>query len=154
MPNFVLQIILLVSFAVMVFLVARAAPRIGDTLPDERRGGRAGLGKKFYNLVESLPLQKIDLAATKFLEKVLRRTRVLIIKLDNKLVSHLERFKLMRKSSVEQQKKEFVLFKENGDDAASAETPADVIEDDLAEFKAAGEEEKREEEGEKLEKRD
>ena len=76
MYNFALQTIFLVSFGVIVYLVAIAVPRISDESVHERKGF---IREWFRNV----PLDKIDDGVNSFSEKTLRKLKVFIMKFDN-----------------------------------------------------------------------
>jgi len=84
MYDFIIHIALVVSLGVIIYLLARALPRVTDehgTLPP-------GL---FDRLVDRLPLQRIDIAISAFLERLLRKGKVLVSKMDNSINSYIER---------------------------------------------------------------
>lgn len=88
--NFILQIFLMVGIGGVVYLFARAAPRIDDTLEQKEKD-------KTGKLLSKIPIERIDMALSNFWEKFLRRMRVSLLKIDNFLMNHLNR----RKSSAQ-----------------------------------------------------
>jgi len=86
MCNFILQICLMIGFGGMVYMIARGVPRIDDRLEEEKKN-------KLDHWFSKIPIEKIDLALSRFLEKILRRLRVCLLRADNFLVSHLNKIK-------------------------------------------------------------
>jgi hypothetical protein len=86
MYDFIVHIVLVSSLAAMIYLLARALPRVSD---DE---GVLGAGF-FDRLVDRLPLQRIDLAMSTFFEKALRKAKILVLKLDNVLNEYIEQIR-------------------------------------------------------------
>jgi len=72
------------SFATVVYILARALPRV----PDEELGAT-----KAKNFLSNIPAHKIDLAIASFLEKVLRRSRVVVLRVDNAINNSLGKIK-------------------------------------------------------------
>ncbi|MCX6703055.1 MAG: hypothetical protein NTW60_04350 [Candidatus Wolfebacteria bacterium] len=88
MYGFILQILMMSSLALMIYLVARAVPRVGDDIA----GSPAN---RFDKLIAVIPLEKIDAAFGIFLEKFLRRTRLFLLKVDNIIGGYLNNLKRM-----------------------------------------------------------
>lgn len=88
MLDFILQISIVLSLSVIIYLFARALPRVGDA-------GEAKTAKKNYfeNFLKKLPLQKIDASVSAFLEKILRKLRVVLLKIENTLDSAISRLR-------------------------------------------------------------
>jgi len=72
MYELILQIILMTSLSVVVYLMAIAVPRVEET--EESTNGNGST---------SLPLDKLDALLNKAKDKVLRRLRVVVMKTDN-----------------------------------------------------------------------
>ncbi len=82
MYDFVVHIVLVGSLAMMIYLLARALPRVTDdngVMP-------AGF---FDKMVEKLPLQRLDLIISAFFEKILRKMKILVSKFDNMINGYL-----------------------------------------------------------------
>ena len=105
MYEFLLQIILIAGLGAMVYILARALPRV----PEVDGAPSAPLPARLERWVKKLPLAEIDAAILSFLEKVLRKVRVVIMKIENAVNSGISR-----------------LRKGNGS-AASAETRDDLF---------------------------
>lgn len=84
--KFFLEIVIVCVFGIIVYLFARALPRIDDThiTPEE---------KKLKGDTLSLYLEKIDEWLTIIFEKFLRRAKVWVLKLDNLVNEQLNKFK-------------------------------------------------------------
>ncbi len=81
--NFILQIVFFVGLGVVVYMIARGIP----DAPEEQPRGRFG------RWVSSLPFDRIDSAISAFIEKILRKTKVAILKLDNLITGYLNRIR-------------------------------------------------------------
>lgn len=78
MYDFVLQTLIFLSLSVVIYLVARGVPRVSD-----EPAGAVHVPSSFDRLVSKLPLAKIDSIFNSFLEKFLRKIKVLIMKFDH-----------------------------------------------------------------------
>lgn len=87
MYNFILQIFILVSLGTIIFLVARTLPRITETETANIEN------KKRISWLSNFPLEKIDALINSFLEKTLRRIKLILMKLDNFVSRQLNKFK-------------------------------------------------------------
>jgi hypothetical protein len=76
----------MLGLGTMVYLIARKAPQIGDDIIDQPKS-------KFDYLFASLRLEKIDPILHNFLEKLLRKMKLFLMKLDNIANSYLEKVK-------------------------------------------------------------
>ena len=99
MYNFVIQTLIMISAGVMIYLVARKVPRIIDVVDDGALNKPKGLGAKLDHLLSSLPLEKIDFFVSQILEKMLRKTKLWVMKLDNQLTHHLNKYKKFKPTS-------------------------------------------------------
>lgn len=85
------QIILLLAFGVIVFLVAKNIPKAKECDEDEKKCATPSSEEKSGNsLMKKIPIEKIDVSVNKFFEKLIRRSRISIIKLDSFLQRRLE----------------------------------------------------------------
>ena len=75
----------MVGLGTMIYLVARALPRIGDELQETPT--------KIDRLFASIPLHKADAFLNNFLEKFLRKTKLFLMKLDNYVGGYLDQIK-------------------------------------------------------------
>ena len=92
MYNFILQIVIVLSLGVIIYLIARTIPRTTNEseasgLPNQKQTGG------FDKLISKIPLAKIDAAIDSFLLKFLRKIKVLIMKVDNLLNIYLNKLK-------------------------------------------------------------
>lgn len=87
MYDFILQVILFASATLMAFLAARALPRV---MPAENP-------KSVWSHIDEwfgrLPLHRLDDRVNSFLFKFLKRSRVVMMKIDNRLTRHLHAVK-------------------------------------------------------------
>lgn len=87
MYDFLLQSTFFLSLGVIVYLLARAVPRVNE------EGETAHAPGFFDRLLTKLPLREIDNWLNAFFEKFLRRLRVGLMKLDNLVNQYLSKFK-------------------------------------------------------------
>ena len=105
MYNFILQTIVMVSLGTMIYLVARAMPRVTEI-------AKSDPAKDYFDkLMKKLPLEKADMLATLWTEKFLRKLKIVILKLDNLLSKHLSNLK----PAVTEEKPSLFEKKEDGD---------------------------------------
>ena len=88
MYNFILQTIVMFSLGTLIYLAARSLPRVSETdlSPDS-------LSDILDQLAKKIPFEKADAAASYYLEVLLRRFKVAVLKLDNLLTKHLQNLK-------------------------------------------------------------
>jgi len=86
MYNFILQICSMVGFGGMVYMIARGTPRIDDRLEEKEKS-------KLDRWFSKIPIEKIDITLSNFLEKFLRRLRVYLLRMDNFLAGRLNKIK-------------------------------------------------------------
>jgi len=90
MSIFIIQIILTLSFGVVIVVASRALPRLPEENKEARRNGSWTLA-----IEKRLPLQKIDAAMHSVLEKVLRKAKLFIMKADNSVNKQISKLKEM-----------------------------------------------------------
>lgn len=90
MTNFILEIALMLSLGIMVYLFGRAVPRIGDEVSPS--------ANKFDHWFNSLRLEKVDVIFSNFLEKFLRKIKVVLMQMDNVTSNYLDK---IRKGNLE-----------------------------------------------------
>jgi hypothetical protein len=83
MLHFILQTLIMLALGVMIYLMAAALPRIGDEA--ENAPGQMSRAMAY--------IEKADEIFRGFWEKMLRRVRVWILRLDNLITKKLGRFK-------------------------------------------------------------
>ena len=81
MSDFILQTVLFLSLGAMIFLIGRAVPRLGEEAEP----------KKISRFFSNLPVHKFDVALAGFLEKNLRKTRVVLLRVDNSVSGFLKK---------------------------------------------------------------
>ena len=74
MQNLFLELTLLASLAIIVYLMSAALPRIEDRKEENENSGIKR---------SSLPLDKLDEALLKIKDKFLRKVKVVVMKVDN-----------------------------------------------------------------------
>jgi hypothetical protein len=77
----------MLSLGTMVYLVARALPRVQDNEADQKQYG------KIDALLAALPLERIDAFIYYSLEKTLRKIKVAVLKIDNLVTAYLGKIK-------------------------------------------------------------
>ncbi len=80
MQNLFLEITLLTSLAIIVYLMASALPRMEDEKGEEENGGSRR---------SSLPLDKLDELLLRAKDKFLRKMKVVVMKADNLISKQL-----------------------------------------------------------------
>lgn len=88
MYAFLLQLTFITGLAVMTFILLRSLPRVsteGEVEPS--------IAARFADFLGRLPLHHVDERINGFLFKFLRRVRIFMLKLDNRLVRQLDRVK-------------------------------------------------------------
>ena len=88
MYDLILQLAVFLSLGAMIYLVARALPRVSD-VETEASTPLA----RFDSFLTKLPLEKLDAIFGGFLEKVLRRLRVGVLRIDNWLNNKINQVK-------------------------------------------------------------
>jgi hypothetical protein len=86
MFDFIIHILFVSSLGFIVYLIARALPRVADD-------GSPLSGGVFDRLVDRLPLQRLDQALLDVLERILRKAKMLVTKMDNSVNAHLARIR-------------------------------------------------------------
>ncbi|MEK7191996.1 MAG: hypothetical protein AAB646_00580 [Patescibacteria group bacterium] len=87
MYNFILQILTFSSLGLIIYLLARALPRVDETAPTPR------ISRVIDRMISRLPLGKIDFAISNFFEKILRKSKVIVMKIDNLINTHIGKIK-------------------------------------------------------------
>ncbi len=85
MYNFILEIALMLGLGTMIYMVGRAVPRIGDDIEQTPT--------KMDKLFASIPLYKADVFLNNFLERFLRKTKLVLMKLDNYASGYLDQIR-------------------------------------------------------------
>lgn len=106
MYSLLLQLITFASLAVIVYLMARAVPRVRD-----EEIGRTHAAGRFDALLSKLPLEKVDAWLNAFFEKTLRKTKVVVLKFDNLLNQYLNRVKRASGKQSERRREREDLFR-------------------------------------------
>ena len=93
MYNFILQTVIVVALGAMIYLVARALPRVPAPPAAGEAAPRIRTADILERLMARLPLQKLDAATSSFLEKFLRRVRLIVLKFDNWIHASIKKVK-------------------------------------------------------------
>ncbi len=115
MFDFITHIIFVASLIVMVYLFARALPRIADD-------PTAAPSSAFDKLVDRLPLEQVDNVLVHMLENMLRKARILIGKIDAGINRNLDH---LRKHSPVLREKQGAALKEKMEHMASVMSDED-----------------------------
>jgi hypothetical protein len=104
MYSFLVNITLFASLAVMIYMLARALPRITEEQHE------AAVPVSFFDrVIDRLPMERIDIVISTFLEKLLRKFKLFVSKLDTVINAHLAR---VRKSSPIHKEQQGAILKE------------------------------------------
>lgn len=94
MYSFVPQITFFLSLAVIIYLFARAMPRVKD-YPAHTAAERS-IGR-LSRFLKAIPTEKLDQWFGILLEKFLRKTKVVVLKIDNRVTIFLEKIRTIQK---------------------------------------------------------
>ncbi len=100
MYNFILQILIMLSLGAIIYLIARAAPRVGDieeSFKDTFHG-------KLDKLIAKIPLERFDVFFSVSIEKILRKIKLILMKCDNLLAIHLKKIKKSDNIGIKEEK--------------------------------------------------
>lgn len=100
----------MISLGVLIYLIARVTPRIGDI---EEIFKKQPLGD-FDKLIAKIPISEIDFILTAWVEKTLRKIKLILMKWDNLLSEHLSRIKKTNGNGGKEEKQ--TLFSKNIDE--------------------------------------
>ena len=76
-----------------IYVMARALPRVGERV-------MPGTAAQFMDAwIGKIPFAKVDAFLSGLLEKALRKIKVYVLKVDNKVSAHLNTFKPSRKAA-------------------------------------------------------
>jgi len=79
----------MLSLGTMIYLIARTVPKIGDEITEDIISPR----NKFDRLFSYLRVEKFDAVFNKFVEKLLRKLKLVLMKLDNFTNNYLNKVK-------------------------------------------------------------
>ncbi len=86
MYDFVLEILIMGSLAAMLYVAARAVPRVGEQVTPSTPA------RYLDNLFKRIPWEKLDGVINALVGKLLRKMKVYILRLDNFVSRSLKRF--------------------------------------------------------------
>lgn len=98
------------SLGVMIYLTARGVSRVSDTIEENTPVHQKS---RFDKLIAFLPLEKIDLLISEYFEKILRKIKLSLMKLDNIITGHLDKIKKTNGNHKNNGDKKPSLFSEN-----------------------------------------
>jgi len=87
MYDFLLQTLIVLSLSIVIYLLARGIPRVSES------GAAFPQTSAFDRFVSKLPLAEIDEALNSFLEKFLRKIKVMVMKIDNAINNWINKVK-------------------------------------------------------------
>lgn len=90
MINLILQIIVFSSLGLIIYMIARAIPRVPEEVAPSRRSNWVD------RMMSKIPMAKIDENINSTFMKFLRKAKVIVMKADNFITDHLG--KLTKKS--------------------------------------------------------
>lgn len=107
MYDFILRMAVMVGLGAMIYLVARAAPRVSEeTVKDE-----TGKGNRLFGHQK---IEKLDVFLSNFLEKMLRKFKLVLMKLDNFLNNYLDKVKGGKSGNGQKDEEKPTLFNGKG----------------------------------------
>lgn len=77
MVNLILQIIVFSSLGLVIYMIARAIPRVPEEVAPSRRSNWVD------RIMSKIPMTKIDENINSFFSKFLRRSKVVVMRADN-----------------------------------------------------------------------
>ncbi len=86
----------------MIYLIARAAPRVGDS---EESFEKFSCSSRLDRLIAKIPFDEIDATLSIFVEKFLRKLKLLLLKWDNLLSEHVKKIKKINGNDFQKEKK-------------------------------------------------
>jgi hypothetical protein len=99
------------SLGTIIYLVARAAPRVGNV---EESFRKETFHEKLDKLIAKIPLDKMDVFFNTCLEKIMRKTKLLLMKWDNLLTERLKKISKSGGIGIKEDKKNiFTSLEEN-----------------------------------------
>lgn len=108
MYDFILRMAVMVGLGAMIYLVARAAPRVSEeTVKNE-------IGKEGSRLFSHQKIEKLDVFLSNFLEKTLRKFKLILMKLDNFTNNYLDKVKGGKSGNGQKDEEKPTLFNGKG----------------------------------------
>ena len=94
----------MLSLGTMIYLIARTVPRVGDEVEVSEEIVKPKT--RFDRLFSSSRFEKFDVIFNNFVEKLLRKVKLLLMKLDNFTTSYLDKVKKYKLNNNSQKNKE------------------------------------------------
>ncbi len=79
----------MLSLGTIIYLIARTVPKIGDEVTENITSQKS----KFDRLFSYLRVEKFDVIFNNFVEKILRKLKLILMRLDNFTNSYLDKVK-------------------------------------------------------------
>jgi len=79
----------MLSLGIMIYLIARTVPKVGDEITENIISPRS----KFDRLFSYLRVEKFDVVFNNFVEKLLRKLKLILMRLDNFTNNYLNKVK-------------------------------------------------------------
>lgn len=92
----------MLSLGTMIYLIARQVPRVGDEVSEEIVRPKT----RFDRLFSSSRFEKFDVIFNNFVEKLLRKVKLILMKLDNFTTSYLDKVKKYKLNNNSQKNRE------------------------------------------------
>lgn len=92
----------MLSLGTMIYLIARQVPRVGDEASEEIVRPKT----RFDRLFSSSRFEKFDVIFNNFVEKLLRKVKLILMKLDNFTTSYLDKVKKYKLNNNSQKNRE------------------------------------------------
>lgn len=93
MFNLIPQIILFLALGIIVALIIKNIPKVKDLDEEEKHEFKEDFFEKQHKLFNKIPVEKINDVTNNVIEKILRRMRIVIIKLDSLIQRNLNSIK-------------------------------------------------------------
>ncbi len=90
------------SLGAIIYLIARAAPRVGD---NEESFKKFSYSSRLDRLIAKIPFDDIDAFLSIFVEKFLRKLKLLLLKWDNLLSEHIKKIKKINGDDFQKEEK-------------------------------------------------
>lgn len=104
--DYILEIIIVSALGAVIYILGRALPRVSS----ETEAPPSKLILRFREILASLPLHKFDTAVSSMTEKLLRRFRVVVLKLENMVSAGIHRIRKSKNGSASEEKSAGDLF--------------------------------------------
>jgi hypothetical protein len=87
MYDFIFQIIIMLALTLMIYLAARALPRVSELPAQPSKRDYVG------EIIKQIPFEKIDAFLNALAAKLLRKAKVFVLKIDNLISRYLNQLR-------------------------------------------------------------